>query len=185
MDQPNAIFMIGECYYLGNGVEKDLEKAAEWYEKALDAGYKPDEEDKARLKEVLGEEYGTTEETTSDDSDSSPDKVDIKDRKLTEEELAIAKHVIANFLKMEAVPRPSGHEEKRSASLSASLSALLRTGQRNRDLIRSRMKFLMWYLTSLLRKDMRIIPWWDFRHTWTWSVSERVRSMTLRMIRSK
>ena len=115
MDQPNAIFMIGECYYLGNGVEKDLEKAAEWYEKALDAGYKPDEEDKARLKEVLGEEYGTTEETTSDDSDSSPDKVDIKDRKLTEEELAIAKHVIANFLKMEAVPRPSGHEEKISA----------------------------------------------------------------------
>ena len=38
--------------------------------------------------------------------------VDIKDRKLTEEELAIATHVVENFLKLAAVPRPSQKEEK-------------------------------------------------------------------------
>ena len=38
----------------GNGVEKDIEKAAELYQHALDAGYEPDDEDKARLEEVLG-----------------------------------------------------------------------------------------------------------------------------------
>ena len=50
-----AIFMIGTCYQDGTGVEKDLEKAAELYQRALDAGYEPDEEDKVRLEEVLGE----------------------------------------------------------------------------------------------------------------------------------
>ena len=44
-------------YYLGNGVEKDLEKAAEIYRQALEAGYEPDEGDQIRLEEVLGEEY--------------------------------------------------------------------------------------------------------------------------------
>ena len=55
--EPNAIFFVGDCYYLGQGVEKDLDKAAEWYRKALNAGFEPEEEDQARLKEVLGDEY--------------------------------------------------------------------------------------------------------------------------------
>lgn len=42
---------------------------------------------------------------------------DIKDRKLTEEELAIATDVVENFVKLAAVPRPSHHEEKVSAFL--------------------------------------------------------------------
>ena len=36
--------------------QKDLEKAAELYQQALDAGYEPDEEDQVRLEEVLGED---------------------------------------------------------------------------------------------------------------------------------
>ena len=52
---------------------------------------------------------------TSNETEIVSESVDIKNRKLTEEELAIAKHVIENFLKMEEVPRPSGHEEKISA----------------------------------------------------------------------
>ena len=54
---PTAVFCIGECYYKGNGVEKDLAEAAKWYRKALDAGYEPDEEDQEHLIEVLGEGY--------------------------------------------------------------------------------------------------------------------------------
>jgi len=54
---PDAMFRIGECYELGQGVKKDVDKAAKWYRRALDAGYESDEEDQARLKEVLGEEY--------------------------------------------------------------------------------------------------------------------------------
>ena len=49
-----AMFALGDCYYLGNGVEKNLEAAAEWYQKALDAGYEPDEEDQKHLADVLG-----------------------------------------------------------------------------------------------------------------------------------
>ena len=48
------LFAVGDCYYLGAGVEKDLEAAAEWYQKALDAGYEPDEEDQKHLAEVMG-----------------------------------------------------------------------------------------------------------------------------------
>ena len=51
------MFGLGECCYEGKGLEKDLDKAAEWYRKALEAGFEPDEEDQARLKEVLGDEY--------------------------------------------------------------------------------------------------------------------------------
>ena len=51
---PNAMFGLGDCCYLGHGVEKDLDKAAEWYRKALEAGYTPTEEDQTHLKEVLG-----------------------------------------------------------------------------------------------------------------------------------
>ena len=54
---PNAMFGLGDCCYLGHGVEKDLDKAAEWYRKALEAGYTPTEEDQTHLKEVLGDEY--------------------------------------------------------------------------------------------------------------------------------
>ncbi len=38
-------------------MEKDLDKAAEWYRKALEAGYEPSEEDQEHLKDVLGDEY--------------------------------------------------------------------------------------------------------------------------------
>ena len=51
----SAIFcLVSDCYYLGLGAEKDLDKAAEWYQKALDAGYEPDEEDQKHIAEVLG-----------------------------------------------------------------------------------------------------------------------------------
>ena len=52
---PAAMFAYGDCCYLGNGVEQNLETAARWYQKALDAGYEPDDEDRKHLKEVLGE----------------------------------------------------------------------------------------------------------------------------------
>jgi TPR repeat protein len=51
---PDAMFGLGECCYEGKGLEKDLDKAAEWYRKALDAGYTPTEEDQAHLEAVLG-----------------------------------------------------------------------------------------------------------------------------------
>ena len=51
------MFAYGDCYYLGNGVEQDLKKAAEWYQKALDAGYEPDDEDQKHLAEVMGEDF--------------------------------------------------------------------------------------------------------------------------------
>ena len=40
-----ALFNLGMCYQDGTGVEKDPEKAAELYQKALDAGYEPTEEE--------------------------------------------------------------------------------------------------------------------------------------------
>ena len=52
-----ALFLLGMCYEDGSIVEQDLEKAAELYQEALAAGYYPDEEDVARLTEVLGEGY--------------------------------------------------------------------------------------------------------------------------------
>jgi len=54
---PVAMFAVGDCYYLGNGVEKDLGAAAEWYRNSLEAGYEPDEVDQEHLKAVLGDEY--------------------------------------------------------------------------------------------------------------------------------
>lgn len=42
------------CYQDGTGVEKDIEKAAELYQRALDYGYEPTEEEKPRVEEVLG-----------------------------------------------------------------------------------------------------------------------------------
>ena len=73
----DAIFAVGECYYLGTGVVKDLEIAAEWYQKALDAGFEPrDEEEAEHLKELIpvwgptaAEESGT--ETVEDSSSRS------------------------------------------------------------------------------------------------------------------
>lgn len=46
-------------------------------------------------------------------ADSAAD--DIKNRKLTEEEYAVAVHVIENFVALSQIPRPSHHEEKISA----------------------------------------------------------------------
>ena len=46
---PVAMFAVGDCFYLGSGVEQNLESAREWYRKALDAGYEPDEEDRKHL----------------------------------------------------------------------------------------------------------------------------------------
>ena len=51
---PVALFAVGDCYYLGTGVEKDPEAAREWYQKSLDAGYEPDEEDQKHLTDVMG-----------------------------------------------------------------------------------------------------------------------------------
>ena len=55
MNHPSAFFLIGECCYEGNGVEKDVKIAKEWFRRALDAGYEPDEEDRALLEDVFGE----------------------------------------------------------------------------------------------------------------------------------
>ena len=63
---PVAMFAVGDCYFLGNGVEKDLQQAAEWYRKSLDAGYEPDETDRAHMKEVLGTEAPGTEAPGTD-----------------------------------------------------------------------------------------------------------------------
>ena len=56
-DVPEALFALGDFCYEGIILEKDADKAAEWYRKVLDAGYEPEEEDQARLKEVLGDDY--------------------------------------------------------------------------------------------------------------------------------
>ena len=52
--------MIGECYYLGNGVGKDLDQAAVWFRKACDLGYfdVATEEERKRMEDVLGPEPG-------------------------------------------------------------------------------------------------------------------------------
>ena len=50
--------------------------------------------------------YAETEDAAADD---------VRNRKLTEEELTVAKHVIENFVALSQVPRPSHHEEKASA----------------------------------------------------------------------
>ena len=36
---PKALYELGVCYYYGNGVEKDLTKAVEWFTKAAEQGY--------------------------------------------------------------------------------------------------------------------------------------------------
>ena len=47
---PPAMFAVGDCYFLGNGVKKDTDTAVEWYHKALADGYEPDETDIEHLK---------------------------------------------------------------------------------------------------------------------------------------
>ena len=47
---PPAMFALGDCYFLGNGVKKDTDTAVEWYRKALADGYEPDETDIEHLK---------------------------------------------------------------------------------------------------------------------------------------
>ena len=56
-EDPVAMFMLGECCRLGQGLEKDPAKAAEWYRKAIEAGYDPDEKELETLKAALGEDY--------------------------------------------------------------------------------------------------------------------------------
>ena len=56
-DVPAAMFMLGDCCRLGQGLEKDPVKAAEWYRKALEAGYDPDGEELEMLQTALGEDY--------------------------------------------------------------------------------------------------------------------------------
>ena len=51
------MFLLGECLWLGQGTEKNGDKAAEWYRKALEAGYDPDEEEREMLKTALGDDY--------------------------------------------------------------------------------------------------------------------------------
>jgi TPR repeat protein len=50
----DGLFAVGECYYLGTGVEKDLQTTAEWYRKALDVGFVPrDDEEAEHLNELI------------------------------------------------------------------------------------------------------------------------------------
>ncbi len=46
-----AQYKLGECYYYGNGVEQDYQKAVEWYEKSAKQGY-------AKAQNNLGFCYG-------------------------------------------------------------------------------------------------------------------------------
>ena len=43
-------------------MEQDLKTAEEWYQKALDAGYEPDDEDQKHIAEVMGEDSQNKEE---------------------------------------------------------------------------------------------------------------------------
>ena len=52
---PDGMFAYGDCCCLGTGVEKNLKTTAKWYQKALDAGYEPDDADREHLDDVLGE----------------------------------------------------------------------------------------------------------------------------------
>ena len=53
-DQGNAkaMYGLGLLYDLGTGVDKDLEAAAQWYQKALDAGFEPRDEEELLYAEV-------------------------------------------------------------------------------------------------------------------------------------
>ena len=44
-----ALFLLGECFEEGNGVQADLEKAKQYYQKAADKGYKSAKEALQRL----------------------------------------------------------------------------------------------------------------------------------------
>ena len=56
---PDAMFTLGEYFYEGKGSEKDPDQAAEWYRKALDAGYEPDDEGHEHMIDVLGDDDTT------------------------------------------------------------------------------------------------------------------------------
>ena len=47
--QSRALFLLGECYEEGNGVQADLEKAREYYQQAAERGYKSAQEALERL----------------------------------------------------------------------------------------------------------------------------------------
>lgn len=47
-----AVFAIANMYVSGNGVEQNLHKAAEWYQKAVDMGDKEAVEYLEQLKEL-------------------------------------------------------------------------------------------------------------------------------------
>ena len=57
LEEPVTMFVLGDCYLLGQGLEKDPVKAAEWYRKAVEAGYEPNGEETERLKTALGDEF--------------------------------------------------------------------------------------------------------------------------------
>ena len=44
-----AQFRLGECYETGDGVDRDLQRAAEWYRLAAAQGHEPAKEALARL----------------------------------------------------------------------------------------------------------------------------------------
>jgi TPR repeat protein len=68
----DGMFAVGECYYLGTGVDKDLETAAEWYQKALDAGFEPiDEEEAEHLKALLPDWVSGASEESSTETEPS------------------------------------------------------------------------------------------------------------------
>ena len=76
---PVAQNALGYCYEKGLGVEQSDEEALRYYQQALDIGYEPDEEDKVRLKEVLGEGYGPAQESSADHAFTEKSVTVIKD----------------------------------------------------------------------------------------------------------
>ena len=47
--QPRALFLLGECYEEGNGVQADLDRARALYQQAADKGYQSAQEAIQRL----------------------------------------------------------------------------------------------------------------------------------------
>ena len=68
----DGLFAVGECYYLGTGVEKDLEAAAEWYQKALDAGFEPRDEEEAEHLKALIPDWASAETEEAGTEAESP-----------------------------------------------------------------------------------------------------------------
>lgn len=68
---PQAMYNVGHCYQFGNGVDDDMHKAIEWYEKYLEVHPDEELEDKVRFfKMLLGEESVEERDALFPDFDS-------------------------------------------------------------------------------------------------------------------